>query len=90
MKLRRTTTQTNFYGRSTSIESYCLAISFTRPSTGTSGVQINGIPLAAGQTLSISQSQDDIDNSRYEIRFDDTGLNELWVIRVLPLDAIDA
>ena len=90
MKLRRTTSQTNFYGRSTSIESYCLAISFTRPTTGTSGVQINGIPLVAGQTLSISQNVGDIDNSRYEIRFDDAGLNELWVVKVLPLDAIDS
>jgi hypothetical protein len=85
----RTTTQTNFYGKSTSIESYCLAISFTRPSTGTSEVQINGIPLAAGQTLSISQNVGDIDNSRYEIRFDDLGVNELWVVRILPLDARD-
>jgi hypothetical protein len=88
--MSRTTTQTNFYGRSTSIESYCLAISFTRPSTGTSEVQINGLPLAAGQTLSISQNVGDIDNSRYEIRFDNAGLNELWVVRVLPLDAIDS
>lgn len=85
----KTTTQTNFYGKSTSIESYCLAISFTRPSTGTSEVQINGIPLAAGQTLSISQNVGDIDNSRYEIRFDDLGVNELWVVRILPLDARD-
>jgi hypothetical protein len=85
----RTTTQTNFYGKSTSIESFCYAISFTRPSTGTSGVHINGIPLAAGQTLSISQNVGDIDNSRYEIRFDDSGLNELWVVRVIPLDARD-
>ena len=88
--MSRTTTQTNFYGRSTSIESYCLAISFTRPTTGTSEVQINGLPLAAGQTLSISQNVGDIDNSRYEIRFDNAGLNELWVVRVLPLDAIDS
>jgi hypothetical protein len=88
--MSRTTTQTNFYGKSTSIESYCLAISFTRPSTGTSEVQINGLPLAAGQTLSISQNVGDIDNSRYEIRFDNAGLNELWVVRVLPLDAIDS
>jgi len=88
--MSRTTTQTNFYGRSTSIDSYCLAISFTRPSTGTSEVQINGLPLAAGQTLSISQNVGDIDNSRYEIRFDNAGLNELWVVRVLPLDAIDS
>ena len=86
----RTSTQTNFYGKSTSIESYCFAISFTRPSTGTSEVQINGLPLAAGQTLSVSQNVGDIDNSRYEIRFDDLGLNELWVTRVLPLDAIDS
>lgn len=88
--MSRTTTQTNFYGRSTSIDSYCLAISFTRPSTGTSEVQINGLPLAAGQTLSISQNVGDIDNSRYEIRFDNAGLNELWVVRVLPLDSIDS
>jgi hypothetical protein len=85
----RTTTQTNFYGKSTSIESFCYAISFTRPSTGTSEVQVNGIPLAAGQTLSISQNVGDIDNSRYEIRFDDLGLNELWVVRIIPLDARD-
>jgi len=85
----RTTTQTNFYGKSTSIESFCYAISFTRPSTGTSEVQVNGIPLAAGHTLSISQNVGDIDNSRYEIRFDDSGLNELWVVRIIPLDARD-
>jgi hypothetical protein len=53
-------------------------------------VQINGLPLVAGQTLSISQNVGDIDNSRYEIRFDNAGLNELWVTRVLPLDAIDS
>jgi hypothetical protein len=85
----RTTTQTNFYGKSTSIESFCYAISFTRPRTGTREVQVNGIPLAAGQTLSISQNVGDIDNSRYEIRFDDSGLNELWVVRIIPLDARD-
>jgi hypothetical protein len=85
----RTTTQTNFYGKSTSIESFCYAISFTRPNTGTSEVQVNGIPLAAGQTLSISQNVGDIDNSRYEIRFDNSGLNELWVVRIIPLDARD-
>lgn len=87
----RTSTQTNFYGKSTSIESYCFAISFTRPSGTNDDVQVNGIPLAAGQTLSISQNVGDIDNSRYEIRFGG-GANpkELWVTRVIPLDAIDS
>ena len=87
----RTSTQTNFYGKSQSIESYCFAISFTRPIGLNDDVQINGIPLAAGQTLSINQNVGDLDTSRYEIRFSG-GANprELWVTRVLPLEAIDS
>lgn len=86
----RTSTQTNFYGSSTGIDSYCLAISFTRPTTGTSNVSINDVPLAAGQTLSIAQNVGDIDNSRYKITFDNSGVNELFVVKVIALDAIDS
>jgi hypothetical protein len=83
----KTSTQTNFYGLTTSIESYCLSIAFFRPNNANADVQVNGIPIAAGQTLSINQNVGDLDTSRYEIVFT-TGANpnELFVIKVLPVD----
>lgn len=83
----KTSTQTNFYGNSTSIESFCFAISFFRPNNTNANVVVNGIPIAAGQTLSINQSVGDLDTSRYEIVFDTSvNPNELFVIKVLPVD----
>lgn len=83
----KTSTQTNFYGRTTSIESYCLSIAFFRPNNVNSDVQVNGIPIAAGQTLTINQNVGDIDTSRYEIVFTaGANPNELFVIKVLPVD----
>jgi hypothetical protein len=83
----RTTTQTNFYGNSTSIESYCFSIAFFRPNNANANVAVNGIPIAAGQTLTINQNIGDMDTSRYEIVFTaGANPNELFVIKVLPVD----
>ena len=83
----KTSTQTNFYGRSTSIDSYCYSIAFFRPNNTNADVAVNGIPIAAGQTLTINQNVGDIDQSRYEIVFTNgANPNELYVIKILPVN----
>jgi hypothetical protein len=84
--MRKTITITDFYGRNDFIESNCLSISFTRP-LGSNPVYINGLPLGDGQTFSINQDVGDVDHTKYEIVFQNTGsTNELYVVRVRPVD----
>lgn len=89
-----TRTQVLFYGKSTYVEAEgCYSIAFFRPTTNgdlavTSNVNIAGIPLEAGQTLTIEQNVGDQDFTSYEITFYPSGgsANELYVIKVMPVE----
>jgi hypothetical protein len=84
--MARTRTENLYYGKSQQIEADgCFAISFFRPSTS-NPVQVNGIPLEAGQTLSIKQNVGDEDWSTYEIVFyTGTSTNEMHVTKIMPI-----
>lgn len=84
--MARTITENLYYGKSQQIAAEgCYAISFFRPSTS-NPVQINGIPLEAGQTLSIKQNVGDEDWSVYEIVFyTGTDTNEMYVTKIMPI-----
>ena len=84
--MARTITENIFYGRSQQIVADgCFAIAFFRPSTS-NPVNVDGIPLEAGQTLSIKQNVGDEDWSAYEIVFGSgTATNELYVTKIMPL-----
>jgi hypothetical protein len=89
-----TRTQVLFYGKSTFVEADgCYSIAFFRPTTNsdiavTSNVNVAGIPLEAGQTLTIEQNVGDQDFTSYEITFYPSGgsANELYVIKVMPVE----
>jgi hypothetical protein len=85
--MARTTTENIYYGRSQQITADgCFAISFFRPSTS-NPVNVAGIPLEAGQTLSIKQNVGDEDNSSYQITFanNQDATNLLHVLKVTPI-----
>jgi hypothetical protein len=89
-----TRTQVLFYGKSTYVEADgCFSIAFFRPTTNsdiavTSNVSVAGVPLEAGQTLTIEQNVGDQDFTSYEITFYPDGgtANELYVIKVMPIE----
>lgn len=82
----QTTTTTQYVGKNTSIESYCISIAFFRPTTLTNAVFVNDIPVEAGQTLTISQNEGDLDTTKYNIVFGSAvgSTNELYVIKIIP------
>jgi hypothetical protein len=82
----RTTTESLFIGKSQVVEGGgCYGIAFFRPSTS-NAVWVNGIPIEAGQTLSISQNVGDEDHSRYDIVFrGGAATDELYISKVVPL-----
>ena len=82
----QTTTTSQYVGKNTSIESYCISIAFFRPTTLTNAVYINDIPIEAGQTLTIAQNEGDLDTTKYNIVFGSTvgSTNELYVIKIIP------
>lgn len=84
--MARTRTENLYYGKSQQIEADgCFAISFFRPSTS-NPVQVNGIPLEAGQTLSIKQNVGDEDWSTYELVFySGTATNEMHVTKIMEI-----
>ena len=66
------------------VTSNCIAIAFYRPTTGSNDVSVNGIPIEAGNTLSISQNVGDLDVSIYEVKFTSSAsANKLFVLRTL-------
>ena len=82
----KTNTVTQFVGNNYMLTSDCIAVAFFRPSTDTNDVRVNGIPIEAGQTLSITQNTGDFDVTQYEIVFTDLGApntNELYILRTL-------
>ena len=75
------------YGKSQQIAAEgCFAISFFRPTTAPA-VQVEGIDIEAGQTLSIKQNVGDEDWSTYQLTFADNqdNTNLLHVIKVMPI-----
>lgn len=81
-----TTTEIQYVGESLMITSDCIAIAFNRP-TGSNPVNVNGYPLAEGQTLRISQNVGDIDRTQYQVNFGTgTGSNECYVFKTLILE----
>lgn len=82
--MAKTNTIINAVGKNMAVESYCISIAFYRP-TGTNPFQVEGIPVADGQTLTISQNKGDLDISKYRITFQaGGGVNECYVIRIVP------
>jgi hypothetical protein len=85
--MAKTRTENIAYGRSQNIEADgCYAISFFRPTTAPA-VQVEGIDIEAGQTLSIKQNVGDEDNSSYQITFanNQDATNLLHVLKVTPI-----
>jgi hypothetical protein len=80
----KTNTVTQFVGKNSMVTADCIAIAFFRPTSGSNPVFVNGIPLEAGQTLSIAQNTGDIDKTQYEVNFGTgAGANECYVLRTL-------
>lgn len=81
----QTTTDILYYAEPQQIEADgCFAIAFIRP-TGSNPVNVQGYPLAEGETLSISQNVGDTDHTSYDINFSTgTGTNEVYVIKTMP------
>lgn len=91
--MANTKTQNLFYAKSQYTEAGgCFSIAFFRPTlaadgtTATSNVRVNGIPIEAGQTLTIAQNVGDQDWSSYEVVFYPSGgsENELYAIKIVP------
>jgi hypothetical protein len=81
-----TITETQYVGEATMITSDCIAIAFKRP-TGSNPVNVNGYPLADGETLTISQNVGDVDRTQYQIYFSaGAGSDECYVFRTLILE----
>jgi hypothetical protein len=85
--MARTRLENIAYGKSQQIAAEgCFAISFFRPSSAPA-VQVEGIDIEAGQTLSIKQNVGDEDWSTYQLTFADNqdNTNLLHVIKVMPI-----
>jgi hypothetical protein len=85
--MARTRIENIAYGKSQQIAAEgCYAISFFRPSSAPA-VQVEGIDIEAGQTLSIKQNVGDEDWSTYQLTFADNqdNTNLLHVIKVMPI-----
>jgi hypothetical protein len=85
--MARTRLENIAYGKSQQIAAEgCYAISFFRPTTAPA-VQVEGIDIEAGQTLSIKQNVGDEDWSTYQLTFanNQDNTNLLHVIKVMPI-----
>lgn len=85
--MAKTRTENIAYSKSQYISADgCYAISFFRPSSA-AAVQVEGIDIEAGQTLSIKQNVGDEDNSTYQISFanNQDATNLLHVIKITPI-----
>lgn len=85
----KTYTDSQWLGKSQVIEANgCFAISFFRPTLGSTNVWVSGVPIEAGNTLCISQNVGDADHSLYDIVFESGGeITEpnLYVIKLMPI-----
>jgi hypothetical protein len=83
----KTTTETLYVGKSQVVTGDgCFGIAFFRPTTS-NPVLVSGVPVEAGQTLSISQNVGDTDHSKYDVVFQSgAATNELYVMRIIPLN----
>jgi hypothetical protein len=87
--MAKTKTLFQFVGKSENFGAYgCFSINFYRPLLNSNPVSVNGVPIEAGSSLSISQSMGDSDESFYEIAFTETvpGDNALHISRILPIN----
>lgn len=85
--MAKTRTENIAYGKSQNIEADgCYAISFFRPTTAPA-VQVEGIDIEAGQTLSIKQNVGDEDHSSYQLTFanNQDATNLLHVIKITQI-----
>lgn len=85
----KTQTQSQFVAKSENYGAYgCHSINFFRPTLNSNPVSVDGIPIEAGSSLSISQSNGDEDHTFYKIIFTETivGDNALFVTRIVPID----
>jgi len=84
--MAKTRTENIAYSKSQYISADgCYAISFFRPSSA-AAVQVEGIDIEAGQTLSIKQNVGDEDWSTYELVFySGTATNEMHVTKIMPI-----
>lgn len=84
--MAKTQTQVLFYAKPEVISADgCFAISFFRPTTA-NPVFVSGIPIEAGQTLTIEQNVGDVDCSKYDVVFySGSGSPELYVIKIMPI-----
>jgi len=65
------------------VQSNCMSISFVNK--GTNSVNINGLKLAANETIEVSQPNAFIDRTQYQLSFDNDGAeSNCLVIRILP------
>jgi hypothetical protein len=64
------------------VQSNCMSISFINK--GTVDATINGLTLAANETIEVSQPNAFIDRTQYQVSFAAGGTNNLLVIRILP------
>jgi hypothetical protein len=86
----QTETTTLYVGKNQPLESYCISIAFFRPTTS-NNVSVNGVPIEAGQTLTISQNEGDLDTTKYNVVFTSSAsTNELYVIKILPKNCNDS
>ena len=85
--MAKTRTENIAYGKSQQVTADgCYAISFFRPSSAPA-VQVEGIDIEAGQTLSIQQNVGDEDHSSYQLTFanNQDNTNLLHVIKIMPI-----
>jgi len=67
----------------TMIQSNCMSITFINKGSNT--VNVNGLKLAADETIEIAQPNTFIDRTQYQLSFDSDGTtSNCLVIRILP------
>lgn len=69
--------------KTTMVQSNCMSISFINKGSNT--VNVNGLKLAANDTIEIAQPNSFIDRTQYQVSFDSDGsASNCLVIRILP------
>ena len=69
--------------KTTMVQSNCMSISFINKGSNT--VNVNGLKLAANDTIEIAQPNSFIDRTQYQVSFDSDGSSSnCLVIRILP------
>lgn len=86
IKLTKTLTVFEVAAESKYIKSQCISIIFTVPDTS-NPVVINGMPVGVGQSLEITQENQYIDDTQYELVFEPgLGVNQVNIARMVLKD----